>query len=65
MPKGVPHKRYTSEFKKHVVETMLNEGLTMIMDMVDSAARRLSPGQLPFCTPIKDSSISTSITRRN
>ena len=28
MPKGVPHKRYTSEFKKHVVETMLNEGLS-------------------------------------
>jgi len=28
MPKGVPHKRYTAEFKKHVVETMLSEGLS-------------------------------------
>jgi len=28
MPKGVPNKRYTPEFKKHVVETMLNEGLS-------------------------------------
>ena len=27
MPKGVPHKRYTAEFKKHVVETMREEGL--------------------------------------
>ena len=25
MPKGVPNKRYTPEFKKLVVETMLNE----------------------------------------
>ena len=28
MPKGVPNKRYTPEFKKHVVETMMNEGLS-------------------------------------
>ena len=28
MPKGVPNKRYTPEFKKHVVETMRNEGLS-------------------------------------
>ena len=28
MPKGVPNKRYTPEFKKHVVKTMLNEGLS-------------------------------------
>ena len=28
MPKGVPNKRYTAEFKKHVVETMLSEGLS-------------------------------------
>ena len=28
MPKGVPNKRYTAEFKKHVVETMLREGLS-------------------------------------
>ena len=28
MPKGVPNKRYTPEFKKHVVETMLKEGLS-------------------------------------
>ena len=27
MPKRVPNKKYTPEFKKHVVETMLNEGL--------------------------------------
>ena len=26
MPKGVPNKRYTPEFKKHVVETMQTEG---------------------------------------
>lgn len=25
MPKGVPNKKYTSEFKKLVVETMLKE----------------------------------------
>ena len=28
MPKGIPNKRYTPEFKKHVVETMRNEGLS-------------------------------------
>lgn len=28
MPKGVPNRRYTAEFKKHVVETMLSEGLS-------------------------------------
>ena len=28
MPKGVPNKRYTPEFKKHVVETMIQEGLS-------------------------------------
>ena len=28
MPKGVPNKRYTPEFKKHVVETMQNEHLS-------------------------------------
>ena len=28
MPKGVPNKRYTPEFKKQVVETMLEEGLS-------------------------------------
>ena len=28
MPKGVPNKRYTAEFKKHVVETMREEGLS-------------------------------------
>ena len=28
MPKGVPNKRYTAEFKKHVVETMHEEGLS-------------------------------------
>lgn len=28
MPKGVPNKRYTPEFKKLVVETMLNEKLS-------------------------------------
>ena len=28
MPKGVPNKRYTAEFKKHVVETMQAEGLS-------------------------------------
>jgi len=27
MPKGVPNKRYTAEFKKHVIETMREEGL--------------------------------------
>jgi len=28
MPKGVPNKKYTPEFKKHVVETMREEGLS-------------------------------------
>jgi len=28
MPKGVPNKRYTPEFKQRVVETMLSEGLS-------------------------------------
>ena len=28
MPKGVPNKRYTAEFKKQVVETMQREGLS-------------------------------------
>ena len=28
MPKGVPNKRYTPEFKKMVVEVMKNEGLS-------------------------------------
>ncbi|WP_418703767.1 transposase [Anaerotignum faecicola] len=28
MPKGVPNKRYTPEFKKLVVETMLEEKLS-------------------------------------
>ena len=29
MPKGIPNKRYTPEFKKLVVETMRNERLTV------------------------------------
>ena len=29
MPKGVPNKRYTPEFKKHVVETMMKEGFAI------------------------------------
>ena len=28
MPKGIPNKRYTPEFKKMVVETMINEKLS-------------------------------------
>ena len=28
MPKGVPDKLYTAEFKRHVVETMQEEGLS-------------------------------------
>lgn len=28
MPKGVPNKRYTAEFKQHVIETMQREGLS-------------------------------------
>ena len=28
MPKGVPNKRYTPEFKKQVIETMREEGLS-------------------------------------
>ena len=30
MPKGVPNKRYTGEFKQQVIETMRNEGLSCI-----------------------------------
>ncbi|OUN36956.1 transposase, partial [Anaerotignum lactatifermentans] len=29
MPKGVPNKRYTPEFKQLVVETMREEGLSL------------------------------------
>lgn len=28
MPKGVPNKRYTAEFKRQVIEAMRNEGLS-------------------------------------
>jgi len=28
MPKGIPHKRYTAEFKKFVIETMRTENLS-------------------------------------
>ena len=28
MPKGIPNKRYTPEFKKRVIETMLEEKLS-------------------------------------
>ena len=28
MPKGIPNKRYTPEFKKQVVEAVLQEGLS-------------------------------------
>ena len=28
MPKGIPNKRYTAEFKKQVIETMLEEKLS-------------------------------------
>ena len=28
MPKGIPNKKYTPEFKKHVIETMRQEGLS-------------------------------------
>lgn len=35
MPKGIPNKRYTPEFKKMVVETMRTENLSYV-----EAARR-------------------------
>lgn len=28
MPKGIPNKRYTAEFKRHVIETMREEGMS-------------------------------------
>ena len=28
MPKGIPNKRYTPEFKKQVVETVMQDGLS-------------------------------------
>lgn len=28
MPKGVPQKKYTAEFKRHVIETMQKEGMS-------------------------------------
>ena len=37
--------------------------LSMVMNMVDDATRRLPRGQLPFCTPIRAGSTSTSNTR--
>ena len=30
MPKGVPNKRYTPEFKRMVVETMKKEGIFLL-----------------------------------
>ena len=30
MPKGIPNKRYTPEFKKMVIETMLAERLALL-----------------------------------
>ena len=30
MPKGVPNKKYTGEFKQMVIETMRNEGLSCV-----------------------------------
>ena len=30
MPKGIPNKRYSGEFKQQVIETMRNEGLSCI-----------------------------------
>ena len=30
MPKGIPNKRYTGEFKQQVIETMLSEGLSCV-----------------------------------
>ena len=30
MPKGIPNKRYTGEFKQMVVETMMREKLSYI-----------------------------------
>ena len=30
MPKGVPNKKYTGEFKQTVIETMRNEGLSCV-----------------------------------
>ena len=35
MPKGVPNKKYTGEFKQMVIETMRNEGLSCM----ETAAR--------------------------
>ena len=32
MPKGIPNKRYTPEFKKLVIETMKEEKLILILD---------------------------------
>ena len=36
MPKGVPNKRYTPEFKRMVVETMEKEHLSIHATMVNS-----------------------------
>ena len=35
MPKGVPNKRYTPEFKKLVIETMQEEKLVTAKPVVD------------------------------
>ena len=38
MPKGIPNKRYTPEFKKLVIETMKEEKLILILDKKISSA---------------------------
>ena len=40
MPKGVPNKRYTPEFKRMVVETMEKEHLSIYATMVPSRFMR-------------------------
>ena len=36
MPKGVPNKRYTPEFKKLVVETMMKEKIELQRNVLDN-----------------------------
>ena len=40
MPKGVPNKRYTGEFKQMVVETMMREKLSYNGELLRSSQER-------------------------
>ena len=51
MPKGIPNKRYTPEFKKRVVEAVIQDGLSYqeaarFMKFKDMAASKVGSGSI-------------------